>query len=93
MRNLVDVREGMRQHCRLAQSRQQHRGTEPGTLGQRGQVGQGGEGLQAWLGHDAVTDPEIEPCLITHACHSPTDLERRPARRLQHHSTVWKQYT
>ena len=80
----------MRQHRRLAQRRQQYGGAEPSTLGHRGQVGQGGEGLKAWLGHNAVADPEIEPCLITQACHSPTDLKGWPARRLKYHSAMWK---
>ena len=45
MGQLIDVREGMGQHRRLAQGRQQHRGAEPGTLRNRGQISQGGEGL------------------------------------------------
>ena len=90
LRELVDIRQCMREHGCLAQCRQQDGGAQTGPLGYRGQIGKCGERLQTWFGDDAIADPEIYAGLITQARHGPARLDGGPTCRLEHHCAVGK---
>src|SRR5438093_1375863 len=87
-RQRVHVRDLVREHHRLPEGGEEHRGAEPHARRHRGQVRERGERLEPRLGDDAITDPgRVVPRLVGVARHRPALLDGWPPGRLHDGAT------